>query len=62
MRIKPKNSWIYSLPSKQINGVTVYKTVVPKTGEVRWIDPNQTKDFNGIVGYRFYNDNGILDN
>lgn len=62
MRIEPKNSWIYSLPSKQINGVTVYKTVVPKTGEIRWIDPNQTKDFNGIVGYRFYNDNGILDN
>ena len=62
MRIRPKNSWIYNLPSKQINGVTVYKTVVPKTGEIRWIDPNQTKDFNGIVGYRFYNDNGILNN
>ena len=37
--------------------ILTYSTV-PATGEVRWVDLDDSKDFNGVTGYRFYDDAG----
>lgn len=40
------------------DGRTLYYSTVPETGEVRWIDFDDSKDFDGVTGYRFYDDAG----
>jgi hypothetical protein len=41
-----------------IDGRELTYSVVPDTGEVRWIDFDDSKDFDGVTGYRFYDNAG----
>ena len=41
------------------DGRELTKAVVPTTGEVRWVDLNDSKDYgNGVMGYRYYDEEG----
>ena len=40
------------------DGRTLHYSIVPSTREVRWIDFDDSKDFDGVTGYRFYDDAG----
>ena len=40
------------------DGRTLHYSIVPSTREVRWIDFDDSKDFDGVTGYRFY-DNAL---
>ena len=40
------------------DGRTLHYSIVPSTREVRWIDFDDSKDFDGLTGYRFY-DNAL---
>ncbi len=44
--------------TKVINGKTLTHATVPRTGEVRWVDLNDSRDFDGVTGYRWYDDAG----
>ena len=40
------------------DGRTLHYSIVPSTREVRWIDFDDSKDFDGVTGYRFYDNAG----
>lgn len=39
---------------KKVNGKTLIRSTTAD-GEVRWVDPEDYRDFNGKIGYAFYN-------
>lgn len=43
--------------TKKVNDKTLIRATTAD-GEVRWIDPEDYRDFNGKIGYAFYNDKG----
>ena len=52
--------WDGGYKTKIVNGKELTLGTIPNTGEQRWIDLNDYKDFNGKTGYRSYDDNGNL--
>lgn len=51
--------WWNQHEHNQVNGKTLYKFVVPETGQIRWVDPTDSAIFEeGKRGYAWYDDDG----
>ena len=61
--LQPTNTFYAGGPKKRnVNGKTLYHGIVPETGEERWVDLSEPKYFDGITGYRYYDDNNNMQN
>ena len=51
-------NWWNQYKSKKVGDKTLYRFTDPKTGQVKWVDPEDSGNFEGRRGYAYYDDEG----